>query len=60
MVGVVVAAAALAVVVASCSDSSGDTPPVLDRIDGPAQVDPSFDPFATSTSSPAPTADDGG
>jgi hypothetical protein len=52
--------AVLAVAGTACSDSSGDTPPVLDRIDGPAQVDPSFDPFATTTSSPPPAADDGG
>jgi hypothetical protein len=33
----------------ACSGSSSqpDDPPVLDRIDGPARVDPSFDPFAT-------------
>ncbi len=60
------ALAALAVVVAatvtSCSDSGPATPPALDRIDGPAEVDPSFDPFATTPSS-APSsllADDGG
>ncbi len=59
----VVAAALLAVTVAACSDSSGpDTPPGLERIDGPAQVDPSFDPFATSPSGPPSSrvADDGG
>jgi hypothetical protein len=34
---------------ASCSDRAEPArPPVLDRIDGPAQVDPSFDPFATT------------
>lgn len=34
--------------VSACSESSQpDDPPVLDRIDGPARVDPSFDPFAT-------------
>jgi hypothetical protein len=31
------------VVLAGCSDN--DDPPGLDRIDGPARVDPSFDPF---------------
>lgn len=34
--------------VSACSESSQpDEAPVLDRIDGPARVDPSFDPFAT-------------
>jgi hypothetical protein len=60
----VVTAVLLAVTVAACSDSSGpDTPPGLDRIDGPAQVDPSFDPFATvppTTPAPPSVTDDGG
>jgi hypothetical protein len=57
----VVTVAVLAVAVTACSDSSGpDTPPGLDRIDGPAQVDPSFDPFATTPSDPPRAADDGG
>ena len=44
---------------ASCSGSGdGDDSPTLDRIDGPAEVDPSFDPFATDPSAPAVT--DGG
>jgi hypothetical protein len=34
--------------VSACTGSSEPTgPPSLDRIDGPAVVDPSFDPFAT-------------
>lgn len=38
----------VAVSVSACSGSSeGDDPPGLDRIDGPASVDPSFDPFAS-------------
>ena len=42
-----VALAALAFLPA-CDDGGGtDEPPGLDRIDGPARVDPSFDPFAT-------------
>ena len=44
--------------VAACSGSDGgddQQPPTLDRIDGPAQVDPSFDPFATDPSVPAQT-----
>jgi len=37
---------------AACSGSGGsDGPPVLDRIDGPARVDPSFDPFSTTVPS---------
>lgn len=37
-----------AVFLSACDDGGGsDEPPGLDRIDGPAQVDPSFDPFAT-------------
>jgi len=55
-----VTVAVLAVAGAACSDSSGDTPPGLDRIDGPAQVDPSFDPFATTPSGPPRAGDDGG
>jgi hypothetical protein len=43
---------------AACSSSSGpDGPPGLDRIDGPAQVDPSYDPFATTS---PPVTDAGG
>jgi hypothetical protein len=39
--------AVLVVTVAACTaDSEGDDPGEL-RIDGPAQVDPDFDPFAT-------------
>jgi hypothetical protein len=37
------------------SDRSDDEPPSLDRIDGPAVVDPSFDPFATDPSAPPAT-----
>ena len=52
------AAVLLLASVAACSGSDGgddQQPPTLDRIDGPAQVDPSFDPFATDPSAPAPT-----
>jgi hypothetical protein len=43
-----VGALVVAVTVSSCTDSNQpDEPPGLDRIDGPARVDPSFDPFAT-------------
>lgn len=38
---------AAGVVVAACSSDPSDESPGLDRIDGPARVDPSFDPFAT-------------
>ena len=41
----------------ACSSSNEpDGPPGLDRIDGPAQVDPSYDPFATTP----PTVTDAG
>jgi len=53
------------VVLAACSNSGGsDSPPnstpdspsgptpVLDRIDGPAQVDPSFDPMQVDPTTP--------
>jgi hypothetical protein len=54
----IVVVALIVVALAGCSDSGApDGPPVLDRIDGPAQVDPSFDPFATT---PATVVDDGG
>ncbi len=47
---------ALAAGLSACSSSDGpDGPPVLERIDGPAQVDPSYDPFATTP----PTVVDG-
>jgi hypothetical protein len=40
---------ALALALSACSSSDGpDGPLELERIDGPAQVDPSFDPFATT------------
>ena len=44
----VVGAAALVVTAAACTDDDGggDDPGNM-RIDGPAQVDPDFDPFAT-------------
>ncbi|HSL73680.1 MAG TPA: hypothetical protein VK853_04405 [Ilumatobacteraceae bacterium] len=48
--GAVIVTAIVTVIVAAsaCSGSSEPTgPPSLDRIDGPAVVDPSFDPFAT-------------
>lgn len=32
---------------AACDSSDQPDEPGLDRIDGPARVDPSFDPFAT-------------
>lgn len=54
--------AAIAVVgavgVTSCTGSDGDEPPSIGGINGPAVVDPSFDPFATDPS--APPATDGG
>jgi hypothetical protein len=37
-----------ALVVACTSSDEPDGPPGLERIDGPAQVDPSYDPFATT------------
>jgi|GEM_PF-2326217 len=49
---------------AGCSGSDGpdvdvdDVPPTIGGINGPAVVDPSFDPFATVPSAPTPT--DGG
>jgi hypothetical protein len=47
-----------AIVLIGCSTSSEPAgPPGLDRIDGPAQVDPSYDPFATT---PPPVTDAGG
>lgn len=54
---VLVAVAAAAISLTGCSTSSEpDGPPGLDRIDGPAQVDPSYDPFATT----APRVTDAG
>ncbi len=54
-----VAVAALLVAFVGCSESpSPEGPPGLQRIDGPARVDPSFDPFATTT--PATVVDGGG
>jgi hypothetical protein len=46
--------------VSSCtgSDGSDDESPSIGGINGPAVVDPSFDPFATDPS--APPATDGG
>ena len=49
---------------AACSGSDGpgpgvdDAPPTIGGINGPAVVDPSFDPFATVPFAPTPT--DGG
>ena len=44
----VVGAAALVVATAACTDDGGgEEDPGELRIDGPAQVDPDFDPFAT-------------
>jgi hypothetical protein len=45
--------------VTGCSDSGTDEPPTLDRIDGPAQVDPSYEPFATDRAAPSVTEADG-
>jgi hypothetical protein len=44
----------------ACSGSNGTDPnnepqPTVGGINGPAVVDPSFDPFATDPSSPTPT-----
>jgi hypothetical protein len=39
---------AFAVGLSGCGSDEPDSPPGLERIDGPAQVDPSFDPFATT------------
>ena len=40
---------ALALALSACSNAvEPEGPPGLERIDGPAQVDPSFDPFATT------------
>ncbi len=49
-----------ALIVTSCSSSDGndDEPPTIGGINGPAVVDPSFDPFATDPS--VPPATDGG
>jgi hypothetical protein len=49
-----------AVGVTACSDSDGpdDDSPSIGGINGPAVVDPSFDPFVTDPS--APPATDGG
>lgn len=44
LVAVIVAGGLLA---GACSSSDQPDEPGLDRIDGPARVDPSFDPFAT-------------
>ena len=59
------AVAALLIVAAlgvtSCTGSDGgdeDETPTIGGINGPAVVDPSFDPFATDPSAP-PTADGG-
>jgi len=54
--------ASLALVACSGSDDPDvdvdDMPPTIGGINGPAVVDPSFDPFATVPSAPTPT--DGG
>ncbi len=56
----VVASMILALVVVACSgsDDTDDDSPSIGGINGPAVVDPSFDPFATDPS--APPATDGG
>jgi hypothetical protein len=43
----VVAVLTAGVLVVGCSSDPSDDSPGLDRIDGPARVDPSFDPFET-------------
>ena len=53
-------AAAAALVLAACSGSDepetpGTTIPGLDRIDGPAVVDPSYNPMQVDPSTPAVT-----
>ncbi len=55
---VIVAFPALLVTACSSSDGNDDEPPTIGGINGPAVVDPSFDPFATDPS--APPATDGG
>jgi hypothetical protein len=42
----------LAVTACSGSDDTDDGPPTIGGINGPAVVDPSFDPFATAPSTP--------
>ena len=53
-----VASLALAGCSGSDSPDVDDVPPTIGGINGPAVVDPSFDPFATVPSAPTPT--DGG
>ncbi len=55
---VIVAFTGLLVTACSGSDGSDDESPTIGGINGPAVVDPSFDPFATDPS--APPATDGG
>jgi hypothetical protein len=45
----------LAVVACSGSDGTEDEPTPIGGINGPAVVDPSFDPFATDPSAPPAT-----
>lgn len=42
----------LAMTACSGSDDTDDGPPSIGGINGPAVVDPSFDPFATTPSTP--------
>ena len=58
--GVVGVVSVLVVAATSCTGSDGtdDDSPSIGGINGPAVVDPSFDPFATDPS--APSATDGG
>jgi hypothetical protein len=50
--------AALGAAACSGSDGTDDDSPSIGGINGPAEVDPSFDPFATDPSAPPVT--DGG
>lgn len=53
-------AAAAALGACTSGDDEPDGPPVLDLIDGPAQVDPSFDPSDQGRDATVPSATDGG
>jgi hypothetical protein len=51
-------AALVGLVACSGSDEVDDETPPIGGIDGPAVVDPSFDPFATDPSAPPVTSRD--